>query len=425
MGYIFWGNWNNNSLFGSIFLDWNRSHIFKKLLLKTGIKGDMKLLRGDLYVLEEDLEKLRQIAIESLENNGAYHSELFRLCDQKTEEFRQLEGKNELRTFILLLVDYAGITDTIELTAWAMDSYFKEKVEQSNYSFTSFMAEVRPLRKSLIMQFLDEINTVKEENMDSFIQKFRWVGTHGLEGGGLTKKRVEEILRDGAKRDEEKVPSQLPGELSSLSQFISALIFYRANIIETMNLVAFSYRGVMAKLAQKHNLSYDDLLKLTWYEFVSLIDAGILPNNFSERSRCDGLMYTSGKYNYLLGENLDKEMKKHSEEISANLTEVKGMPAHSGIVRGRVCIIKQNSDVEKVNQGDIIVATETTVDYIAAMKRASAFVTNQGGITSHAAVMARELQKPCIVGTKIATKIFKDGDLVEVDANKGVVRKIK
>ena len=66
----------------------------------------------------------------------------------------------------------------------------------------------------------------------------------------------------------------------------------------------------------------------------------------------------------------------------------------------------------------------TTPEYLPAMEKAAAFVTDEGGILCHAAIVARELKKPCIVGTQYATKIFKDGDLVEVDAEKGVVRKI-
>ena len=58
------------------------------------------------------------------------------------------------------------------------------------------------------------------------------------------------------------------------------------------------------------------------------------------------------------------------------------------------------------------------------MKKAAAFVTDGGGILCHAAIMARELKKPCVIGTKIATQVLKDGDLVEVDADKGIVRKI-
>lgn len=67
----------------------------------------------------------------------------------------------------------------------------------------------------------------------------------------------------------------------------------------------------------------------------------------------------------------------------------------------------------------------TSPEYVPAMKRSGAVITDEGGLLSHAAIVARELGKPCIVGTKIATKVLKDGDLVEVDANKGVVRKVK
>jgi len=67
----------------------------------------------------------------------------------------------------------------------------------------------------------------------------------------------------------------------------------------------------------------------------------------------------------------------------------------------------------------------TTPELIGGMRKASAFVTDEGGIISHAAIIAREMKKPCIIGTKIATKVLKDGDLVEVDADRGVVRILK
>lgn len=66
----------------------------------------------------------------------------------------------------------------------------------------------------------------------------------------------------------------------------------------------------------------------------------------------------------------------------------------------------------------------TNPGIVPAMKQAAAIVTDLGGITSHAAIIARELKKPCLIGTKIATRIFKDGDLAEVDANKGFIKKL-
>ena len=82
-------------------------------------------------------------------------------------------------------------------------------------------------------------------------------------------------------------------------------------------------------------------------------------------------------------------------------------------------------DFKKFKKGDILITSMTRPEFLPLMRKAKAVITNEGGITSHAAIVARELKIPCIIGTKIATEIFKDGDHVEVDANYGWIRKIK
>lgn len=67
----------------------------------------------------------------------------------------------------------------------------------------------------------------------------------------------------------------------------------------------------------------------------------------------------------------------------------------------------------------------TTPDYILPMKKAMGFITDEGGATCHAAIVAREMNKPCITSTKIATKVLKDGDRIEVNADKGIVKILK
>ena len=101
------------------------------------------------------------------------------------------------------------------------------------------------------------------------------------------------------------------------------------------------------------------------------------------------------------------------------------MIACQGKVTGPVKIVQKIHDVINVSQGDVLVASMTRPEMFLAMKKAIAIVTDEGGITSHAAVVSRELNIPCIIGTKIATKVLHDGDLVEVDATKGIVRKLK
>ncbi len=123
---------------------------------------------------------------------------------------------------------------------------------------------------------------------------------------------------------------------------------------------------------------------------------------------------------------IGEEGKKFEDTISIitdiNITELRGQVACIGKVRGKVKIVNSVSDISKVEEGDILVSIATNPDVVPAMKKAAAFVTEQGGITSHAAIVAREMNKPCIIGTKIATKVLKDGDMVEVDAEKGIIK---
>lgn len=116
------------------------------------------------------------------------------------------------------------------------------------------------------------------------------------------------------------------------------------------------------------------------------------------------------------------------EQINGGVNEIKGIIASAGkekIVRGKARIVLDPKKSESFQKGNILVASMTSPEYIFVMKKAKAIITDAGGLTSHAAIVSRELEIPCIVNTKIATKILKDGQLVEVDANKGIIRLLK
>ena len=118
------------------------------------------------------------------------------------------------------------------------------------------------------------------------------------------------------------------------------------------------------------------------------------------------------------------DIKFIKENIKNNVNEIKGVPAYAGQAAGRVKIINNVKELIKMKKGDILISRATSPDLLSAMKKAAAIVTDEGGITCHAAIVSRELKIPCVVGTKIATKIFKDGDKVKVDAVKGIVKKV-
>lgn len=101
---------------------------------------------------------------------------------------------------------------------------------------------------------------------------------------------------------------------------------------------------------------------------------------------------------------------------------ITGQVAHRGFARGRVVLVRRAIDLSKVTSGCIFVAPMTMPNHVSWIKKSAAIVTDEGGIICHAAIVSRELGIPCVVGTKIATAVLKDGNIVEVDANQGVIK---
>jgi phosphohistidine swiveling domain-containing protein len=113
------------------------------------------------------------------------------------------------------------------------------------------------------------------------------------------------------------------------------------------------------------------------------------------------------------------------EDVQNQLTnQLTGTIACTGFVVGKAKIIHAARHLAKIQEGDILIAPMTNVNYTSAILKSAAIITDEGGITSHAAIVARELKKPCIIGTKVATQIFHDGDLLKVDANSGIISRI-
>lgn len=137
-----------------------------------------------------------------------------------------------------------------------------------------------------------------------------------------------------------------------------------------------------------------------------------------------------GRAEFMSGEMAEKAVLELLGAPAAS-SQLRGAIASRGRAEGRVRIIlprdfaQIEEDLKRFEQGEVLVTTMTQPSIVSAMKKAAAIVTDQGGMTSHAAVLAREFGIPCIVGTMTATQILKDGDLVEVDANQGFVTIIK
>ncbi len=207
------------------------------------------------------------------------------------------------------------------------------------------------------------------------------------------------------------------------------------------------YSGI-ARTSYETRLKYDTVVYKAEEYFLKVIKSSffdgddtlagyVLPEEFIEGKvpAIAELKQRQEKYVYFRGNlETDYDMQAFCRENGIDLEnadlaehgkEIIGTVANPGRVSGRVALVFEKAHLAKVQKGDILITPMTTPDFLPAMRLASAFVTDEGGITCHAAIVARELKKPCVIGTRIATSVLKDGDLVEVDADNGMVTILK
>ena len=205
-----------------------------------------------------------------------------------------------------------------------------------------------------------------------------------------------------------------------LLEFSKARVYSENIYVEVENF----FQKYLVVISQKISCPIFLINELTEVEIDRYHKKNIIPRRetLEERFRKIAIIFKRGEYRILSGEKAELYEKRI---IGKQITKIlKGQPAFRGIVRGRVRIILDPA-LQTIKKGEILVTGMTRPAFLSLIINSSAFITDAGGTLSHAAITARELKKPCIVGTKIATKVLKDGDLAEVDADKGIVRILK
>jgi len=168
-----------------------------------------------------------------------------------------------------------------------------------------------------------------------------------------------------------------------------------------------------------------DLVKQSVFPEFSRLLAGKLPlKTLKERVKISACLNTDKGYEIMIGPAAEK-LFAHFQKPDSGGEEIKGLAASLGKARGRVKKILKIHDLVNMERGNIMVSSMTRPEMMPAMRLAAAIVTDEGGITSHAAIISRELGIPCLIGCKIASRTLNDGDEVEVDADKGIVRLLK
>jgi phosphohistidine swiveling domain-containing protein len=184
------------------------------------------------------------------------------------------------------------------------------------------------------------------------------------------------------------------------------------------------FRSLAKAISERENYHEKALACLTQEEIEIYITSKILPNEkeLLDRFTASAILFENGNSHILTGEEVTQLESKIFQ--ANNEGKLQGTIAHTGKIQGRCRVIHDPFKEYEFNEGDILVTGMTRPEFIPFLEKASAIVTDAGGVLCHAAITAREMRKPCVVGTESATKIFQDGDIIEVDAIQGIVRKL-
>lgn len=197
---------------------------------------------------------------------------------------------------------------------------------------------------------------------------------------------------------------------------------------ELMSQAYYAFEKILKEISSRFNYSQRQLQYCIPEEVLKILRGKkVNKKELNTRLKSEFLhVFEKNKNYFYYGKKAKKIISDnlYKEKIDTSLQEIRGMAAYMGKVNGTVRVVNTIAQMKKVKKGDILVSIATSPNILPAMIKAAAFVTDTGGVTCHAAIVAREMKKPCLIGTKIATRVFKDGDKVVVDAVKGVVKKL-
>ena len=255
---------------------------------------------------------------------------------------------------------------------------------------------------------------------------------HLLRSGDDVVAQIRNIKQTPQRNQQEKAALvkqlRLPKHLRNLIE-ISETFSYWQDERKQYSFIATHYFSIILKeIGRRFGYSLMEMKYLLVPEVLSLLAGSgyTISKRAAAQRRKLCFMYDNGPYYEIVSGPAARKLQAivFSSKVKKSISSVSGLSASSGRAKGKVKVITSVKEIGRVKQGDILVAIMTRPDYISGMKKATAIVTDEGSVTCHAAIIARELGIPCIIATRIATQVFKDGDRVEVDATRGVVKRL-
>ncbi|MBI2334813.1 hypothetical protein HYU96_03340 [Candidatus Daviesbacteria bacterium] len=397
------------------------------LIFKNGIVT-WCVKNTEFYGLGAKLLKIYKDDIKEQEmvEEAAKRLEVLRNVEEEIEKANIPDLTNEQLTDLYnklhdAFINYYGIGAIQEPLAMQAEVELKEISGSSSDEIAHLVA---PDKLSYIQEADNFLLETKD--IDGFIKKYYWIDNNYSHTKVLSKEDVEKRLSSIKPVQLSKENSQnieLNSESKRLVQLLKNFATYQDDRKRNILIYLHYLEMLLKEVGKRANIPLGAMRDTFPSEIKDILD-GKIDEEFinNRREKCFVVWEEkSGKPSILIGE----ETKEWEEILIPQVNSspvIKGNCASKGKITGKVRVLLNASENDTLEGGEVLVTFMTSPDFMSAVRRCSAIITNLGGITSHAAIISRELGIPCIVGTKNATEILKTGDMVEVDANKGIVR---
>ena len=278
------------------------------------------------------------------------------------------------------------------------------------------------------------------EEMDALVKKYRSPQQELAKikkERGKRKKRVKKFFNDFH-------PSKNFKDKVKLFKKINDLRTQRACATSKAN---FYFKPVYLALVKKMKIPQKYHYCLTLDELVDYLKTGRKPTltNLKKREKGWAVLVFKGRVRLIIGlkeviETMERlriipeapkgiypSLSKSKSKLKGSFNKtksLKGIPVYSGLIQGKGKLVKNQKDLKKIKVGNVLISNQVTPAHLSALYKTAGMVINEGTLTSHAALYAKALKIPTIIGTEVATEVFKDGDKIKVDAIKGVAEKI-
>lgn len=422
---------------------------------------------GDIYFDEEEISTIRQFLRAKIAEQPKYPVVMAKRVFTLVESIRRkriaerglkhmtlvallkrLEHEQQLFLQILAFMSYRGAIQMSEILEEQLtDILTAHLADLPKYVAlfnTPFHQSVVAEEKEHVLQQAKGFSTLnataQAKRVQGYLTRYRWLSYHWFVGTPPTVQEVHarflqlaptayaelKKLRQANAATERSIQSTMRQFKFSKRERELVVqhrtwVFLRTFVKDHINLAAYQLLPILYEIAKRVGLHPEDMPFLTIEEIRHIAKFPLveLQRRIAERQQAFSAGMIDGRF------RTGGFTKPQQESVHQEENQIRGSPAYIGTVRGIVRVLHSPREQHKLNPGEILVTGMTTPDFLPSMERAAAFVTDEGGITCHAAIVSREMKKPCVVGTRNATQMLHNGDMVEVDAAKGTVTILK